>query len=259
MIDDMQKLIDNYFQWLKDRTVLKEVEGDEGWVRVVTPHLDRHNDCIQFYARHAAHGLLLTDDGATIEDLKLSGCKLDSPKRKRLLEQTLASLGVQLGEGGEDLIVHATEANFALKKHSLLQAMLAVNDLFYLAQPHVASLFFEDVVSWLDLSEVRYTPKVKFTGKSGYDYMFDFVIPKFHDVPERFVQALTNPNRDTVGGLLYRWLDTRETREKGSKLYALLNDSNREVQGDVIDALRKYEATPVLWSERETVREALAA
>ena len=259
MIDNIQKLVDNYFQWLKDRTVLKEVEGNEGWVRIVTPHLDRHNDCIQFYVRHEEHGLLLTDDGATIEDLKSSGCKLDSPKRRRLLEQTLASLGVELGKEGEDLIVHATEANFALKKHSFLQAMLAVNDLFYLAQPHVASLFFEDVVAWLDLSDVRYTPKVKFTGKSGYDHMFDFVIPKFRDVPERFVQALTNPNKDAVGGLVYRWLDTKETREERSKLYVLLNDPDRRVQGDVVEALRNYEATPVPWSERESVREALVA
>ena len=45
--------------------------------------------------------------------------------------------------------------------------MLAINDLFYLAVPVVASLFYEDVVAWLDLHEIRYTPKVKFTGKSG--------------------------------------------------------------------------------------------
>ena len=32
---------------------------------------------------------------------------------------------------------------------SLLQAMLAVNDMFYLAVPMVASLFYEDVVAWL--------------------------------------------------------------------------------------------------------------
>jgi hypothetical protein len=56
--------------------------------------------------------------------------------------------------------------------------MLAVNDLFYLAEPFVKSLFFEDVVAWMDESEVRYTPKVKFTGVSGYDHLFDFVIPK---------------------------------------------------------------------------------
>ncbi len=259
MIETMQNLIDNYFQWLRDRTVLQEVDGQDQLVRITTPHLDRHNDCIQFYARQEAHGFLLTDDGQTIEDLYLSGCKLDSPKRKRLLVQTLAGFGVQLAENEEDIFVHATESNFSLKKHSLLQAMLAVNDLFYLAQPHVSSLFFEDVVSWLDISEIRYTPKAKFSGKSGYDHMFDFVVPRFQNAPERFVQAMTNPTRDSVGGLIYRWLDTRETREEGSQLYAFLNDTERAVSGDVIEALQNYQATPVLWSERDSVREALAA
>ena len=51
----------------------------------------------------------------------------------------------------------------------------------------VASLFYEDVVAWLDLHDVRYTPKVKFTGKTGYDHLFDFVIPKSRRQPERIV------------------------------------------------------------------------
>ncbi len=49
----------------------------------------------------------------------------------------------------------------------------------------VLSLFYEDVVTWLDLHEIRYTPKVKFTGKSGFDHLFDFVIPKSRSSPER--------------------------------------------------------------------------
>src|SRR5215472_10093916 len=56
--------------------------------------------------------------------------------------------------------------NFPVCKHNLIQAMLALNDLFYLAKPVVESLFFEDVVAWLDGNDVRYTPKVKFTGTS---------------------------------------------------------------------------------------------
>ena len=56
--------------------------------------------------------------------------------------------------------------------------MLAVSDLLYLAEPVVKSLFFEDVVMWLDEADVRYTPKIKFTRISGYDHLFDFVISK---------------------------------------------------------------------------------
>ena len=64
--------------------------------------------------------------------------------------------------------------------------MLAVNGLFYLASPMVSSLFLEDVVAWLDENGIRYTPNVKFTGKSGYDHLFDFVISTRTKEPDKF-------------------------------------------------------------------------
>lgn len=255
MIDDIQRLLDDYTRWLRDKTVLRQVGSD--WVQVTTPHLDRHNDCLQFYVRKEANGYLLTDDGYIIEDLINSGCPLDSPKRQELLKSTLAGYGVHLD--GDQLVVRATPENFSLKKHNLIQAMLAVNDMFYLASPYVASLFYEDVAKWLDLADIRYTPKVKFTGKSGYDHMFDFVIPRSKQQPERIVQAITNPRKDSAEALVFKWLDTRETRAPESKLYAFLNDVQSPVSPSVMDALRNYDLEPVPWSQREQAREALAA
>ena len=100
--------------------------------------------------------------------------------------------------------MHASPDNFALRKHNLVQAMLAVNDMFYLAVPMVASLFYEDVVAWLDLHDIRYTPKVKFTGKTGYDHLFDFVIPKSRRQPERIIQSdqPAEPRHRAGGGSL---------------------------------------------------------
>ena len=153
----------------------------------------------------------------------------------------------------------ATPENFSLKKHNLIQAMLAVNDLFYLASPYVASLFYEDVTHWLDLADIRYTPKIKITGKSGYDHMFDFVIPKSRQQPERIVQAISNPKKDSAETLVFKWLDTREIRSPESRLYAFLNDSVSTVSPSVVDALTNYNLEPVLWSQREVARQALAA
>nr|WP_211306832.1 DUF1829 domain-containing protein [Acidiferrobacter thiooxydans] len=255
MIDDIQKLLDNYTRWLRDKTVLREVGSD--WVQVTTPHLDRHNDCLQFYVRREGNGYLLTDDGYIINDLIGSGCPLDSPKRQELLKTTLAGFGVEMDD--EQVLMKATPENFSLKKHNLIQAMLAVNDLFYLASPYVASLFYEDVTQWLDLADIRYTPKVKFTGKSGYDHMFDFVIPRSRQQPERVVQAISNPKKDSAEALVFKWLDTKETRTPESRLYTFLNDGVSAVSHSVVDALRNYDLVPVLWSQREQAREALAA
>ncbi|MBX3639019.1 MAG: DUF1829 domain-containing protein [Nitrosomonas sp.] len=255
MINDIQKLLDDYTHWLRDKTELREINNH--WVQVTTPHLDRHNDCLQFYVRKEGNGYVLTDDGYIISDLNSSGCPLDSPKRQELLKITLAGFGVQLN--GEQLQLKATPENFSLKKHNLIQAMLAVNDLFYLASPYVASLFYEDVTHWLDLYDIRYTPKVKFTGKSGYDHMFDFVIPRSRQQPERIVQAISNPTKSSAEALVFKWLDTKETRAPESRLYTFLNDSTSAVSPSVVDALRNYDLEPIQWSQREQAREALAA
>jgi len=254
MIQDIQSLMDAYHAWFKDKSMLRQVNE---WVEITTPYLDRHNDYVQIYAKRANGGFTLTDDGYTIEDLEQSGCKLESRERQDLLGMTLNGLGVRLE--GTALQVHAAPENFAPRKHNLVQAILAVHDMFYLAMPRVASLFYEDVVAWLEVHDVRYTPKVKFTGKTGYDHLFDFVIPKSRQQPERIVQTINRPNRNTAQAVVLSWIDTKEARSPESRAYALLNDTEQEVSLAVVDALRSYDVRPVAWSRRENVREELAA
>ena len=253
MIEEIKKLLDKYVSWLKDNTALREVNG---WVEITTPYLDRHNDYVQIYAKLSNGGYVLSDDGNVLEDLQQSGCSLDRGKRRELLNVTLQGFGVKLED--EALVVHASSSDFPLRKHNLLQAILAVNDLFYLAEPDVANLFIEDLTAWMDSKGIRYTPRVKFAGKSGYDQVFDFVIPKSAAKPERILRAINKPDRAAAQTLLMAWIDTRETRPKGSRAYAFLNDE-RPVPLGVIEALRNYDVTPLLWSKREEAKEYLAA
>jgi hypothetical protein len=252
---EIEKLLNDYRNWLKDKTTLREVDG--AWVEITTPYLDRHNDALQIYARRDDAGFVLSDDSYTIHDLEASGCNLNTEKRQDLLKMTLNGFGVKLNN--EALEVHATPENFPIRKHNLIQAMLAVNDLFYLAKPVVESLFFEDVIAWLDANDIRYTPRVKFPGISGYDQFFDFVIPKSRKQPERILQAITTPTREKAQSFIHAWNDTRPTRPPESKAYAVLNDAEQPVSGGVIDAFRNYQIQPVLWSSRAEVVTELAA
>lgn len=254
MIDEIQSLLNQYRAWLRERTSLREING---WVEITTPYLDRHNDCLQIYAKRSEGGFLLTDDGYIVGDLEQSGCKIDSPKRQELLKTTLNGFGVQVNENA--LEVRASSENFALRKHNLVQAMLAVSDLFYLASPLVASLFYEDVVAWLDLSDIRYTPKVKFTGRSGYDHLFDFVIPKSKSQPERVLRTINRPSREAAQVVVFSWVDTKEVRAPDCQAYAILNDTEQVVSDNVKVALRNYDVYPIPWSERDEAREDLAA
>ena len=256
MIDEVQSLLDGYWRWLKDQTSLRAVHD---CVEITTPFLDRHNDYLQIYAKRHDGGFILTDDGYTVADLEQSGCTIDSPRRQDLLRTTLNGFGVQISETSKELEVRASAGNFALRKHSLVQAMLAVNDLFHLASPTVLSLFYEDVVAWLDTGDIRYTPNVRFAGRSGYDHRFDFVIPKSKIRPERVLRAINRPSRETAQMMTFAWLDTREVRSPEAHAYAILNDSDRPISQSILDAMRSYDVQPIPWSDRERSREDLAA
>lgn len=254
MVADIENLVNQYWNWLQEKTSFQKLDSV---VEITTPYLDRHNDYLQIYVRCQDDGFVLTDDSYIIKDLEHSGCMLDSPKRKELLETTLNGFGVQAE--GKELTVSATPENFAMQKHNLVQSMLAINDLFYLTSSKIENFFFEDVALWLDNSKIRYIPSVKFAGKSGYDNRFDFVIPKSDQKPERVVRVLNRPNRTSIQATVFAWIDTKETRSVDSSAYVILNDDDQKISKDTLTAMKNYEIGAVLWSNRKDVQEELAA
>lgn len=255
MMQELHHLLDRYVRWLRDKSVLRQLEN--GHIEITTPYLDRHNDYMQIYVRRDNGGFLLTDGGETIEDLRASGVDLDTPKRTRLLTTSLNAFGIR--RQGDDLVVHTTTEKFPLHKHNLVQAILAVDNLFYLARPLVRELFHEDVASWLLESDVRFTQNAKFTGVSGYDHSFHFIIPPSRKAPERLIRAVNRPTRDMAESLAFAWIDIRDVRSKDTKFYAFLNDRERGLSSAISDALKNYGLIPVPWSERSKVRDELAA
>lgn len=250
---ECQQLIDDYVAWLRKRL---SVESLENACELTTPFLDRHNDHLQVYAEKRDGKIQLSDDGYILSDLRTSGLELSTPKRRAILESVVNGFGIRVE--GNQLLVEASQSNLGQRLHSLVQAMLAVNDMFIMAQPRVATIFWEDVRSFLDERDVRYSPRVKIAGRSGFDHGIDFLIPKSPLRPERFVQAINAPNKNTIGTYLFVLGDTREARGEESEAYSFLNDRDKEVGGDVIEALESYEVKPALWSRREEYVEALA-
>lgn len=247
-MSDINHLIDGYYKWLKDKTAWQELKD---WVKITTPYLDRHNDYISIYLKQEEDQYILTDDGYTIEDLIQSGCSIDSPKRQKFLEVTLNGFGVK--KNGGEILVKTNAQNFALNKHNLIQAVLAVNDMFYMAKANVSSLFYEDVQSWLDQSDIRYSERVMFSGNSGYPRHFDFLINKSRSAPERIIQTVNHPDRNKADNIIFEWLDTKETRPVNARAYAIVNDNEEKVSSRFTDALERYDIKPVLWSRRKEV------
>ena len=99
---------------------------------------------------------------------------------------------------------------------------------------------------------------MKLAGKSGYDHTFDFVVPKYREVPERIVEAMNAPSKNAAEALAFKWIDTQQSRDLACMAYALLNDQERSIPAGVSEALESYNIHAVRWSERERVLERLA-
>ncbi len=254
--NDTEHLLKRYFDWLKDKTLLKAINDE--WIEITTPYLDRHNDYLQIYLKMDGANFLLTDDGYILNDLASSGCDFTNRRRKELLRTILNSFGVHLDESNDQLTIHSSAQDFPFKKHKLIQAMLAVNDLFYLARSQVKNLFFEDVTHWFDSSCVRYISMVNFAGKSGFNHRFDFAIPKSQSSSERLIQTINHPTKQAAQDAVFKWLDTKEARPE-SKLITLLNDSSKAIPSNVTEAFQNYDLKTVLWSEKEKSREIFVA
>jgi hypothetical protein len=252
-INEVKDLFEEYIKWLKDKTTLREIED---WVEITTPFLDRHNDYLQIYVKKENNSFVLTDDGYIIDDLRSSGCEIESPRRMRILTEVLNGFGVNLDN--DSLIVNSFRDDFPIKKHNLIQSMIAINDLFYTSKPMVASLFLEDVENWLDQSNIRYTSNIKIPGKSGYDRLFNYIIPKSKKQPERILQLINKPDKRSAERVILDYVDIKEKRDY-FKFYAVINDSEKDTLDTAIRALQNYEVRPLLWSKREELVDELAA
>ena len=109
-------------------------------------------------------------------------------KRKAHLRSVLNGFGVTLE--GDTLLVQGSAHELAQKKHNLIQAILAIGDMFVMAEEHVLSLFKEDVAAFLDSHRSTVSRISSSSGKSGLDHKFDFGVARSSKRPERVIQAI---------------------------------------------------------------------
>lgn len=252
--------IDLYLKWLKDNMRSKLLDNDSGqYTQISTPFLDRHNDHIQLYVEVIKENILrLTDDSYTISDLEMCGCDItSSPKRRALLSTILNGFGVSREQ--DELYVTANYSNFPQKKHSLIQAILAINDMFFLSKSQVANMFLEDVQSFLDNNDILYVPNAQFNGVSGLTHTFQYTLPATRKKPERYIRAINDVNRDKIDSALFAWGDIKENRDLDSQLFVILNDSEKKIKNEYQNALNNYGAKTILWSKREMFIKDLAS
>lgn len=246
----IDRLIDDYYHFLRQKTVITELPSS-GWTEISTPFTDVFNDTIEIYAKKSNGNIILSDDGQTLKNLELSGVEISrSQNRKEMLERILLNYGVRLE--GKELIAEATESNFPQKKLNLLAAISEANDLYVLSKHTVAGLFLEDVKAYLDEQGLVYTPYFLSKGSTGLEFTFDFQIA--YRQTELLIKAFNSINKLNLPHFLFTWDDVKQVREKQTEKkvigLAVINNEDREVKNEYLEALQNKDAEFILWTER---------
>jgi len=243
-------LMDDYYSFLKEKTLVSTSNSSD-WVEISTPFVGLFNDTVDIYAKKEGNRIILSDDGNTLRDLELSGLEISrSPKRKEILDRILINYGVRINN--EELITEATERDFPQKKLNLISAIFETADMYYLARHTVASVFREDVKSYLDEQELIYTPYFISKGSTGLEFTFDFQIA--YRNTEIVIKSFNSVNKMNLPHFLFTWDDIKKVREQQTQKdiigLAVINDIDREVSDEYLSALDNKGAQYILWSQR---------
>ncbi len=250
MNDWFENSINQYYHWLREKTFAKS-DNQSGWVAVSTPFLGLFNDPIEIYMKMQGDTIFLSDDGVTLKNLDLAGANVTrSPKRKEWLDFILLNYGIALQNN--ELCVSAKQADFPQKKHNLICAISEISDMEITAKHIVSSLFKEDVKQLLDEQKIIYTPQFITKGNTGIEFTFDFQIAGREK--ELVLKSFNSLNKINVPSFLFSMSDIKPVREKtsGKQLLslAIVNDVDREIKSEFINALQSNDTDVIFWSKR---------
>ncbi len=246
----LDTMIDDYYKWLRERTIIEA--GHSDWYCIDTPFMGAFNDSIEVYALKNNGSIILSDNSETLNNLELQGVNIQgSKKRREILDNILLSYG--LSQKDKELVIEANERNFPQKKHNFLTAILEINDLAVLSKHNVSSIFKEDVRAYLNELEITYTPEFISKGSTGLEFTFDFQIAKREK--EIVLKSFNSINKSTLSTFLFSWEDIKPVREKITQkevnAIAVINDLDKEIRPEYLEALKAKNADFILWSNRE--------
>lgn len=247
----IDKYLDDYCAWIRDNTQ-SQVDEQTGWATISTPYFGLFNDGIDLFAKTTGDTITLSDDGATISNLELSGVTIVKT-RKIFVQNILTNYGIKLNEATKELTTTATPSTFAERKHALLSAIIQISDLDTLATHNVSATFADDVRAYLESLGQIITPGFIAKGATGLEFSFDFQIARHSS--EIVIQTFNTLRQNSLASFLFGWQDIKQTREqqtgKHLKGLAIINNTPDE---KYLEALQQRNADFILWDERNSER-----
>lgn len=240
---EIDALINDYLNFLKKEITCTKM-GE--YYEITTPFLDAYNDYLQFYVKQEKSKVFFTDDGFAVQSLNSMGVAL-TKKRKDQISQIAKQFGVRFENS--ELNAEADVSEFGKKKHMFVQALLRINDMYMTAQNKVSSFFLDDVNEYFAQNEIYVSENITITGQTGFNHLYDFLLPRSKQKPERFCSIVNHPTRTNIENSIFSWLDTKKVRKNDSQFILFVNDSTAIPHG-VEAAVTNYDIALAKWSER---------
>ncbi len=252
---DSKTILEEYIRWIKNNITIENIR--DNLKLIVTPFLDSHNDYIELYVlKQEDNKIKLTDGGDTLFNLRLEGIDIFSKKRKELLELNINRLGVNISEDNE-LYVVADKTNIGLKKHMLVQAILAISDMFYLTRQNVWGVFKDEIQSFLMERDIPFNSDVNIIGKSGLSFNIDFIIGRTRSKPEKLIKSINKIDTHKSRNVLFSFSDISVVRPDSKKI-VIYNDKQKEASEDIKNAFKEYNTLLIPWSDKDRLLAELA-
>ena len=238
-----------------------EAYEQDGACFVVTPFLRHDNDPITLRISDGADGsVLVTDDGETIDYLRLSGYAVRSNASfKKYMRSIQKSFSVNIED--EEILLEAPNSDFAAALATVARAAQHVSYLIYRHRPRRTVRFEERIEIELINAGAAYERDYTVQGKTG-EHRFSFFVngtsnTLLHPLSGTSSNALTVK----IQRLAFRILDIQ--RESSQyRFFPIIDDTGRTADlwsAAMIEPLEEYAHGVIRWSSdpRSQLAEAL--
>lgn len=242
-----ESMINDYSNWLHAKPA-PIYDSKTGWTSMPTPFLGLYNDLIELFVKEEAGYLFLSDDGQTIWNAETTGLDMKEPDQKHLLDVILSKYRVNLSDGGV-LDLKVEKDKFEQGKYSMLMTMFAINDM----TSQGSDIFQKNVKMLMMDKRVNAVPQMQIRGRSGIDFIFDYVVSR--PDTEFLVQAVGNLDKNNLATFILGIDEVKDYRrlvsDKDIRGMLIVNDLDKTIQKEFLQALTNRKLDYVLWSKKE--------
>ncbi|USS90824.1 DUF1828 domain-containing protein [Fructilactobacillus carniphilus] len=214
-------LLQNYAAWLLNNFKIDSLNEDTDIV--TTPYLNFMNDYIRFYVTSQGQKLILSDDGETITDLILNSIDINTPQRRKEIENITNQFNVSLVDG-DNLTITGNKDNFPLMEHQLISTLIRIDSLNMLKRQNVAQLFKEDVLKYFTNNDFGGLDNYELIGSSGVNYKIDYSIPPHKKNPLKLINIQNTLNNNLIAASAFEFQDIQTVVSKDINYFIVYND-----------------------------------